>query len=128
MDLRGIDQYKDKILAVLQYGSSLDKTSHAYSDTDICIVAPGIDVKAKEQVLRTIARNDGIDVKFFEDLPEVIKYEVIRKNHAHYVKDHAALLEYFLFWQKACGRFMPHHKTAQKTLRERIEQWKSRKR
>ena len=115
----------DNVIAILQYGSSLDNTQHVFSDTDICIVAPKTSKKEKIEILRKLATNEKFDIKFFEDLPILLKYEVIKKNKTLFVSNENDLLEYFLFWKKVYESFVPHYKTAKKTIAERLEKWKS---
>lgn len=122
-----MDTFPKEVLAILTYGSSIDATNHAYSDTDICVVAPSIDKTAKEKLWRSLSIDPHVDVKFFEDLPVILKHEVILRHRVMYVQDELKLLEYFLFWQKVYERFFPYYKKAKKTLQERLTQWKSKK-
>lgn len=125
MKLKEIEN--ENILAILQYGSSVDETKHQFSDIDICIVAPGIIKEEKEKITRENSIDQKTDIKFFEDLPVILKNEIIIKNKPIYISDEIKLFEYFLYWKKIYQNFIPMHKTAKKTISERLKIWKSKK-
>lgn len=117
---------KKHVLAVLHYGSSIDGTAHAYSDIDLCIVAPTIATEKKKQIGVYFA-SKNYDVKFFDELPIILKMEVMRCHRVLYISDECRLFEHFLFWQKIYDHFAPYHYRARNTLKSRLKQWKSRK-
>ncbi len=91
---------KDKVLAVLIFGSIAKKEKIA-RDIDICVVAPGKDIKS---IFREILRNVNVrkkkyDVYIFEELPLYMKIGVI-ENHIPVFGDLPALGEYFYFFRK----------------------------
>lgn len=118
---------RENVLAILQFGSSIDNTNHKFSDVDICVVAPKISKKEKEKLLHEMHTKEDLDVKFFEDLPIMLKHEVISKNKALEVNNSIELTEYFLFWEKIYQDFAPHYKVAKKRLSERLEKWSKKK-
>ena len=118
---------KSNVIAILQYGSSIENTHHKFSDIDICIVAPEISKKEKEKLLHQMNSKEKHDVKFFEDLPIMLKHEVINKNKPLELNDSDKLIEYFLFWEKIYQDFAPHYKVAKKSLSERLEKWNKKK-
>ncbi|MFH0836821.1 MAG: nucleotidyltransferase domain-containing protein [Candidatus Aenigmatarchaeota archaeon] len=87
---------KDKVLAVLLYGSVQRKEHTKRSDIDICIIAPD---KEPRKILKEIFRNVDVygkkyDVHVFEEFPLYIKAEII-ENHRLIIGDKHKLNEYF---------------------------------
>src|SRR3989344_1219151 len=77
------DELKDRIHAVLLFGSFADNTSTPHSDIDLCVVFDK-DITAREATLfrmRVLGRvPEKVDVQVFNALPQKIKVE-IAKNH-----------------------------------------------
>lgn len=116
------------VLAILIHGSQVDATHHAFSDVDICIVAPDINARSKRALLHSLSSHAGIDAHFFEDLPLMIKKDIICKNRSLFVCDEGELHSYFLFWQKVYESFVPTYVCAKQHASERFALWKSKKR
>jgi hypothetical protein len=90
---------KDRVLAVLIFGSAVDGEGRGGRDTDICIVAPeGFDIK---EVFRKVdVSGKKYDVWLFEELPLYMKMEVIEKHEVVFCRDILELYEYFYQFRK----------------------------
>ena len=94
------------ILAILLFGSQVEKKITMRSDTDICIVAPNIrEVNERVSLLKKININVDVfgkryDVWQFEELPLYIKMEIINNHEVIYCRDLPELYEYFYFLRK----------------------------
>ena len=117
---------KKHVLAVLYYGSSIDGTSHTYSDIDICIVAPKL-TKNKRKEICSAFSSQKCDLKFFDELPIIVKKEIMHAHRVLYAADEKELFEYFLFWQKVYDHFAPYYHETRRTLSERLSEWKSKR-
>ncbi len=84
-DLISASQKSDSIVAVILFGSHARKEAGPLSDTDVCIVAPGISQKVKLD-LQSYA-SAKIDILFFDDLPLNIKVRVIQEGKVLLMKD-----------------------------------------
>jgi len=92
---------KDKALAVLVFGSSLEGGGR---DVDICIVKVKEDLSPKE-ILKEIFRKVDVykkkyDVWFFEELPLYMKMEIIESHRVVFCRDLLELHEYFYQFRK----------------------------
>jgi len=92
---------KDKVLAVLLFGSLAQENYCGRSDIDICIVAPDGD---PQKILKEVFRNVDVhgknyDVKIFEELPLYLKIQVIN-SHEVIFGDKQDLYEYFYKFRK----------------------------
>ena len=86
-------------LGILLYGSIVSGDNHANSDIDICIVAPKQD---QYQVYKAILASlrcdfDKFDIRFFDELPLLIRETVIDKGIILHSRDIGELTEYFFF-------------------------------
>ena len=88
---------KDRVLAVLMFGSAMDCDESR--DIDVCIVAPeGCDIR--EVFKRIDVSGKRYDVWLFEELPLYMKMEVIEKHVIVYCRDILELYEYFYQFRK----------------------------
>ncbi len=88
---------KDKVLAVLIFGSAVD--GDECRDIDVCIVAPeGYDIR--EVFKRIDVSGKRYDVWLFEELPLYMKLEVIEKHVVVFSRDLLELYEYFYKFRK----------------------------
>lgn len=117
------------ILAVVLFGSQSQKTAHAVSDIDLCLVMPAATDKVQHQILLQWAGrlSDSYDVKVFEELPLMVKGEVIKEGTVLFSRDADALFEYFWKWKKIYDDFKYQYALAYTPTQERIRQWKKRK-
>ncbi len=95
-------KFKNKVLAVLLYGSYINGKSTQRSDIDICIVTGNIK-KAKEIYQKTLsiqAKNPKYDIHIFELLPLYIKNEIITNNKIIFAKSSSELSYYLYFYRK----------------------------
>lgn len=87
---------KDEVNGVLLFGSAAKGELSTRSDIDIALVNPGTD----KVLLKVFARLGGkYDVKIFEDLPLLIKMEII-KHHRVIFGDEVKLSYYFYRFRK----------------------------
>lgn len=87
---------KDEVNGVLLFGSAAKGELSTRSDIDIALVNPGTD----KVLLKVFARLGGkYDVKIFEDLPLLIKMEII-KHHRAIFGDEVKLSYYFYRFRK----------------------------
>lgn len=91
---------KDKILALLLFGSRAIKKQHEKSDYDICIVKP-----ESKEIIREVFRKINVnekkyDVHLFEELPLYMKMRVINNHEVIFSKNIYDLYEYFYFYRK----------------------------
>jgi uncharacterized protein len=86
---------KEKTLGIVLFGSRADKTHHAESDIDVCLVAgeypPG---KLFQEVLKTNL-SAKYDVKIFELLPLKLKGSILENHRVVWSRDPSGLSYYF---------------------------------
>ncbi|MHA1453128.1 MAG: nucleotidyltransferase domain-containing protein [Promethearchaeota archaeon] len=92
-------QSDSRILGVILYGSVATGELHEKSDVDICIVAPN---QKFRPIYLTILDNlkgdiDSFDIHFFEDLPLLIRWDIIDQGIVLFTKDMGELTEYYYF-------------------------------
>ncbi len=92
---------KNRVLAILIFGSASKGIVGEKSDIDICIVAPNKNPKEllKEIFQRVDVSGKKYDVYVFEELPLYLKMEVI-KTHTIVFGDPRELGEYFYLFRK----------------------------
>ena len=88
-----------RILGIIVYGSVVSGDHHDSSDTDICIVAPQQD---KYAIYHTCIKGlkgdiDKLDIRFYEELPLLIRADIIEKGLILYTRNLGELTEYFFF-------------------------------
>ena len=88
-----------RILGIILYGSVATSANHPQSDLDICIVAPNND---HYEIFQTITHHiqgeiDHLDIRFFEELPLLIRADVMEQGIILYARDLGELTEYFFF-------------------------------
>ncbi len=98
---RELSFLKDKVLAVLVFGSSLEGRGR---DVDVCIVRVEEGANLKE-ILKEIFRKVDVygkkyDIWFFEELPLYMKMEIIENHKVIFCKDLPELYEYFYQFRK----------------------------
>ena len=87
---------KDRVAAVLVFGSAVRGEPGARSDVDVCLVRP----KNKMVLLKVFEKlGNKYDVKIFEDLPLPVKMDII-KEHLTLVGDEVELSHYFYRFRK----------------------------
>ena len=91
---------RDKILALLIFGSRVKKEEHEKSDYDICIVKPESREIIREVFRKIDVSRKNYDVHLFEELPLYIKMEIIKNHKVVFSKDIYGLYEYFYFYRK----------------------------
>lgn len=95
-----------KIIALYQFGSSLQNTS--YKDIDFCLFnSKKLNYQEKQQYLLFLSEH--YDLSFFEDLPMYIKHEVL-KGKILINKDPDALYDIVFRFIKKYNDFQPHFK------------------
>ena len=87
------------ILGIIFYGSFATKQNHAKSDIDICIVAGK---SSKYPLYKKIMAGfpediSNYDIRFFEELPLLIRGKIIEEGVVLYTPDMGKLTEYFFF-------------------------------
>jgi hypothetical protein len=95
-------KFKNRVMALLVYGSYATKEETPRSDIDICIVA-GNKEKAKQLYRETLAiqgKKPEYDIHIFELLPLYLKYEVIKSSKVVLAKNLPELYYYFYFFRK----------------------------
>ncbi len=98
---RDFADFKDKVFAVILFGSFARGEQTEKSDIDICIVA-----KEKEKIREIWNRilesglTDKYDIKIFELLPIRLKIEIIKDGRIIFCKDEKKLNYYFWKFKK----------------------------
>ncbi len=87
---------REKVIAVLIFGSAARMDMTQRSDIDICVVAPKQNTKSllKEIFRHVDVRGKNYDVRIFEELPLYLKMEVI-DNHRIIFGNKDSMYEYF---------------------------------
>ena len=93
---KDFEPFKDRILGILLYGSTIKGTRTKRSDIDICIVAP--DEKPLKLFRETLPLK--YDVKIFETMPLFLQIQIIQHHKVIYTKDIYELYEYFYWFRK----------------------------
>lgn len=121
--------YNQNILAVLAFGSQVEGRAHAFSDVDICLVMPRASEKTRRETLLKISGTlpEKYDVKVFEDLPLMLKGEVIKNNNALFIRNENELHGYLWNEKKIYDDYQHQYKLAHTPLKERLKKWKKRK-
>jgi len=91
---------KDRVLAILIFGSKAKGEEHEKSDYDICIVKADSHEIIREVFRRIDVINKKYDVHLFEELPLYMKIEVIKNHRVIFSRDIYGLYEYFYFYRK----------------------------
>lgn len=98
-------QKDQRILALLQFGSTTKGEATYRSDLDIAIVAPQIkDPDEMSGILRDIWKkldtSEPYDIWLFEELPLYMKVQIIENHSVIFCRDLPALYEYLYFYRK----------------------------
>ncbi len=80
---------KEKIIAVLLFGSSATGDTRPFSDIDICIVT-GHGLSAEERETFHSFASRRIHLSLFSDLPPAVQFRVIRDGHVLFCADELA--------------------------------------
>ncbi len=104
MDKEGIvkdfEQFKDKILGIVLFGSFANKSWGKRSDIDICLIAEEYDAdKLFKELLKT-RLSEKYDVKIFEFLPLKLKGSVLENHRVIWTKNDAELSYYLYKWRR----------------------------
>lgn len=91
---------KDRVLALLLYGSHATGDAHRRSDVDLCIVRPDTEAVLTETFRRVDVAGKGYDVYLFEELPLYLQVEIIRSHRVVLCRDIYDLHEYFYPYRK----------------------------
>ena len=88
-----------RVLGIVLYGSFATGEHHVESDIDICIVTTGQEFYP---IYKTYAAGisgniDKFDIRFFEELPLLIRGDVIEEGIILCTRDMGELTEYFFF-------------------------------
>ena len=88
-----------RVLAVILYGSVAENEHHFRSDIDVCIVAPNQDPGTMYKVVIHGLKWDWeeLDIRFFEELPLLIRGDIMEKGKILFTQDMGELTEYFFF-------------------------------
>jgi len=86
---------RDRVLAVLLFGSQANQQEHPRSDADLCIVDPDIPTVLNEVFRRVDVAGKDYDVYLFEELPLYMQVEVIRNHVVVFSRNIYSLYEYF---------------------------------
>lgn len=99
-----LEEIKDKVFAILIYGSYVTGEAHSRSDIDICFILKTgnkeIVNKIFKKILEISAKNEKYDIRIFEQMPLFMKIEVIENGEVIYAEDLSELNEYFYFFRK----------------------------
>jgi predicted nucleotidyltransferase len=88
-----------KILGIVLYGSFATSKEHTKSDIDICIVAPHANhIELYKEILKDFPGDlTNLDIRFFEELPLLIRGDIIEEGIILYARNHGELMEYYFF-------------------------------
>ena len=89
-----------EVHSILIFGSKATGESHSRSDTDICIVSPGVKDKALLLQKTWGIVSGKYDLWLFEELPLYMQIEIIQHHEILFSKDVPEVFEYFYFFQK----------------------------
>lgn len=98
---KDFSSFKNKVFAIILFGSFARKEQTEKSDIDICIV-----VKEKEKIkeiwnkILESGLTEKYDIKIFELLPLKLKIEVINEGKLIFCKDEKELSYYFWKFKK----------------------------
>ncbi len=93
---RDFEMFKDKVLAILLFGSLVKNEQTAGSDIDVCLVVGSKDVKEVFNLVLESGLTTKYDIKIFEMLPLKLKGEIIENHKVVWTKD-AGELSYYLY-------------------------------
>lgn len=80
---------KDKVIAVLLFGSAVTGKTAPISDIDICIVT-GHDLSAEEREVFHSFASRRVHISLFTDLTPAVQFRVIRDGHILFCADELA--------------------------------------
>lgn len=91
--------HDSRILGIILYGSYAVGEQHIQSDIDICIVAPKTKLYPLYDVIMKQFPGDleNFDIRFFEELPLLIRQKIVNHGIILYSRDKGELSEYFFF-------------------------------
>ncbi|MDP3742590.1 MAG: nucleotidyltransferase domain-containing protein [Candidatus Micrarchaeota archaeon] len=114
------------VLAVIAFGSQVDGKSHAFSDVDLCLVMPHASEKTRGDTLLNVAGilPENYDVKIFEDLPLMLKGEVVKNGKTLFTRNENELHEYLWNWKKNYDDYTYQYNLAHTGPLERVKKWK----
>ncbi len=95
---RDFSQFKDKVLAILLFGSRVEGDQHGRSDIDVCLVAPDSD---QDELFTEILKSrltEKYDVKIFELLPLKLKGTILENHRVIWTRDEFDLSYYLHKW------------------------------
>ncbi len=115
-----------EVLAVIAFGSQVEGRTHAFSDVDICLVMPNASEKTRGETLLKLAGTlpEAYDVKIFEDLPLMLKGEVVKNSKPLFVRNENELQEYLWNWKKIYDDYIYQYNLAHTGPLERVKKWK----
>jgi len=87
---------KDKVLAVLLFGSSVKEKGR---DIDVCVVSKDNPEKVLKNVFSKVDTSK-YDIWIFEELPLYMKMEVVENHEIVFCRDELELQEYFYQFRK----------------------------
>jgi predicted nucleotidyltransferase len=92
-------QNDSQILGVILYGSFARGDQTERSDIDVCIVAPHQNLyRIYQKIIQNLAKDEErLDMRFFEELPLLIRGEIVEHGIVLYTPDMGELTEYFFF-------------------------------
>ena len=91
---------KDRMLALLLYGSHATGDVHRQSDIDLCIVDPDTEAVLNETFRRVDVAGKKYDVYLFGELPLYLQVAVIQSHRVVFCRDIYELHEYFYPYMK----------------------------
>lgn len=125
-EIRKLVEPNPNVLAVLAFGSQIEGRAHVFSDVDICIVMPKTSEKTRRETLLKVSGTlpEKYDVKMFEELPLMLKGEVIKSNKALFIRNEDELGEYLWNEKKIYDDYQHQYNLVHKPLKERLKKWK----
>ncbi|MBS3773186.1 MAG: nucleotidyltransferase domain-containing protein [Candidatus Thermoplasmatota archaeon] len=91
---------KDRVLALLLYGSHATGDAHQQSDIDLCIVNPDTPAVLNETFRRVDVAGKKYDVYLFEELPLYLQVAVMQAHQVVFCRNIYDLHEYFYPYMK----------------------------
>lgn len=100
---RILEPIEEDIMGAYLFGSHARGTATPQSDIDVCLVA-GPEREARDVLAtawrKTRLRQEGYDVRIFEELPMYLKAQVLEEGELVFTRDEPAMSEYLRRWRK----------------------------
>ncbi len=98
--VRDFEQFKDKVMGILLFGSLTNKSWSRRSDIDICLIAEEYDADKLFRELLKTRLMEKYDIKIFELLPLKLKGSILENHRVLWAVSNAELSYYLYKWRR----------------------------